>query len=643
MRHDNRDLVGTVLDRKYKVIEFLGEGGMGTVYKVQHLILRRECAVKIIRRRHAADPIAIRRFQLEAEAASLLQHPNIIEVYDYGITQENLPYMVMEYLDGESLDDLITRNRQIKYAVALPIFLQVCEALAHAHDRKVLHRDLKPENIMLCKSDSNKLVVKLLDFGVAKLLPGTGRAVEKLSITGEICGSPLYMSPEQCMGQSLDFRSDIYSLGCVFYEALTGQVPCSGDSLFQIVMKQVNEMPPPFEIVAPNITIPIELERIVIQCLAKERALRFSSVEDVRSALSQINILSPDGTPHSENFVVRAPDISIDGNTVTFTREQMMMSTRQAVEEALWKEIRMLEEKYGNGCRYLIGPLADLYRLYKEGQQYNFALEVKNRQMQLIESEYGENSLDAAYCFEELGQLHLNLGAMFMSEYAIKESLRMKAMLIGEDDPDTCRTRIQLANVLVKHDRFSEAESYCEDAILGVYRSTGTLSLDAANIELLAGNFYYEADSLHKAYDHFEAASLIVRDVLGDLHIKLSDCYMDMARCKHFLGDYLSAVELCRKVIAINDRNPEHKDILFDHPWQQLVWSFKAMRNYPEAESACFKRIEILNSFDEPMPARLLQIYENLVQIYKDSRQLEKAGAWRQKARELEAAAKQVN
>lgn len=640
MRHDNRDLIGTVLDRKYKVIEFLGEGGMGTVYKVQHLILRRECAVKIIRRRHAADLVAIRRFQLEAEAASLLQHPNIIEVYDYGITQENLPYMVMEYLDGESLDDLITRNRHLRYAVALPIFLQVCEALAHAHERKVLHRDLKPENIMICKSDSNKLVIKLLDFGVAKLLPGTGRAVEKLSITGEICGSPMYMSPEQCMGQSLDFRSDIYSLGCVFYEALTGQVPCSGDSLFQIVMKQVNEMPPPFEVVAPNVSIPIELERIVIQCLAKERALRFSSVEEVRAALAEINIISNEGLAPAQNFVGRTPDISIDGNTVTFTREQMLVSTRQAVEEALWKEVRMLEEKYGSTCRYLIGPLADLYRLYKEAQQFNFALEVKNRQMELIEIEFGENSIDAAYCFEELGQLHSNLGAPFMSEYAYKESLRMKSILMGEDDPDSCRTRIQLANVLMKQDRFSEAESYCEDAVLGVYRSTGTLSLDAANIEILAGNFYYEADSLHKAYDHFEAASMIVRDVLGDSHIKLSDCYMDMARCKHFLGDAASSIELCKKVIAINEANPEHKDILFDHPWQQLVWSYKAQRNYLEAENACFKRMEIIQSFEEPMNAKLLQIYETLVQIYKDSRQLEKAGAWRQRTREL---AMQIN
>ena len=643
MRHDNRDLVGTILDRKYKIVAFLGEGGMGTVYKVQHLVLKRECAVKIIRRRHAADPVAIKRFQLEAEAASLLQHPNIIEVFDYGITQDNLPYIIMEYLEGDSLDDLIQQNGYLPHDAALPIFLQVCDAIAHAHDRNVLHRDLKPENIMISQDPDNSLKVKILDFGVAKLLPGTGRSVEKLSITGEICGSPLYMSPEQCMGQSLDLRSDIYSLGCVFYETLCGKLPCTGDSLFQVVMKQVNEMPPSFEQIAPGLSIPVELEQIVTQCLAKERALRFNSVHELRRCLQEL--LKTGSLPSASEPLTLKLDsgeesrvLLYDGNNVlALSRRPTPVSTRSAVEEALWKEVAMLRDRYGKDCRFLIGPLSDLFKLYKDGGFYQQALEVKHQQMEMIASEYGEESLDSAYCFEELGFLHHSLNSHLMAEYAFKECLRLKIKILGENDPDACKTRMSLASSLIKQDRFSEAEIFAEDALVAVYTSTGNVSLDTANVEILIGNFYYDAESLYKAYDHFEAAAEIIAEILGETHIKLSDCLMDMARCKHFLGDYNAAISLCLQTIAINDANPEFRDICFEHPWQQLSWSFRAVKNYAGAEQACFKCIEIVESLDEPMPERLAQIYDVLIRVYKDSGQMEKAGTWRQKVKELQA------
>lgn len=285
---ENQELLGRILDKKYRISSLLGEGGMGSVYGGEHIHLKRQCAIKIVRREYASDPVALKRFKLEAEAASILKHPNIIEIHDFGITDDELAYIVMEFLEGESLDDLLGRHKFLYYEHALPIFLQVCDALSHAHKKKVLHRDLKPANIMLIKTESGDTHVKLVDFGIAKLLPGTGRDIEKLTQTGEVFGSPLYMSPEQCMGQALDARSDVYALGCVLYQVLSGQLPFVGENLVQIVMKHINEMPPTFVEVSPDVAIPQTLEKAIRQCLSKNPASRYNSIDEVRKHLTEI-------------------------------------------------------------------------------------------------------------------------------------------------------------------------------------------------------------------------------------------------------------------------------------------------------------------------------------------------------------------
>lgn len=282
------DLLGHTIDKKYLVTELIGHGGMGAVYKGTHLHMQRECAIKVILKKHAADPIALKRFQLEAQAASMLEHPNIIKIYDSGVTDDDLAYIVMEFLQGDSLDNVIRRHKFLHYEMAIPLFMKVCDALAHAHTKKVLHRDLKPGNIMVIGSETDESEVKLLDFGIAKLLPGTGRAVDKLTETGEVFGSPMYMSPEQCMGQALDQRSDIYAFACVMYETLTGKLPFVGDTFIQVVLQHINEPPPFFASVAPDVAIPEELENIILQCMAKERSLRFNSVLEIKKALARI-------------------------------------------------------------------------------------------------------------------------------------------------------------------------------------------------------------------------------------------------------------------------------------------------------------------------------------------------------------------
>src|SRR5271170_5999751 len=279
------DLVGTVLADRYEIMEVIGGGGMGLVYKARHRLMNRIVAIKMLHKHMVSSADALKRFQVEAQAASCLSLPNILTIYDFGLTDEGQPFMVMDYLEGCSLGDIIEREGYLTVPRALDIFLQVCSGLAHAHSKGIIHRDLKPSNIMLVQSGEQPDFVKIVDFGIAKLLRQTDRTPEQLTRTGEVFGSPLYMSPEQCKGKQLDPRSDIYSLGSVMYRALTGCPIFEGDEVIEFLFKQVSEMPQSFGTVAPKLAIPKSLEASVFKALAKEPENRWQTMDDLKRAL----------------------------------------------------------------------------------------------------------------------------------------------------------------------------------------------------------------------------------------------------------------------------------------------------------------------------------------------------------------------
>lgn len=197
-------LLGTVFAERYKVLSVLGRGGMSIVYKAKHTLMDRIVAIKLLQASLVSDPQSLSRFQREAKAVSALNHPHVILVYDFGVADNGLPYLVMDYLEGQSLSDVIKDQGHISVSRCANIFLQSCEALQHAHGKGVLHRDLKPSNIMLVNNEGTTDFVKIVDFGIAKLI-NPGEESQRLTQTGEVIGSPLYMSPEQLMGRELDF------------------------------------------------------------------------------------------------------------------------------------------------------------------------------------------------------------------------------------------------------------------------------------------------------------------------------------------------------------------------------------------------------------------------------------------------------
>lgn len=296
-------LLNALLADKYRVINEVGRGGMSVVYKGVQEFVDREVAIKILQSQLVSDPTSVKRFQQEAQAASLLKHENIIKMYDYGI-HDGRPYIVMDFLVGESLSDIIRRDNQVECDRAIRIFIQATDALAHAHRHGVIHRDLKSSNIMLVEEDGKIDVAKVVDFGIAKLLPNSGRQSQNLTQTGEIFGSPIYMSPEQCMGHILDARSDIYSMGTMIYESLTGYPALMGKTIVETMEMQVRETPRTFAEIRPDLNLPKEVETIVFKALEKKPDNRYQSMEEFRDALVHVGKILANKKPAAPRSTV---------------------------------------------------------------------------------------------------------------------------------------------------------------------------------------------------------------------------------------------------------------------------------------------------------------------------------------------------
>jgi len=274
-------MIGTCLMAKYDIIDVIGHGGMGVVYKGRQVLMERTVAIKMLQSQHIADSQSVQRFLREGKATCRMNHPNIITVYDFGITpQSGQPFIVMDYLQGISLADQIKNDGQVSVERSINILTQATDALDHAHRAGVLHRDLKPSNIMLIDYEGEKDYVKIVDFGVAQLI-GAGGEQQRLTQMGEVCGSPVYMSPEQCQGLELDARSDIYSMGIVIYETLTGCLPILGKTMVETMSKHISEMPPRFKDSRPDLYIPERIEAVVFKAMAKDPANRHQTMAEL--------------------------------------------------------------------------------------------------------------------------------------------------------------------------------------------------------------------------------------------------------------------------------------------------------------------------------------------------------------------------
>ena len=269
---------------QYEIQTIIGKGGMGNVYKALDKTDGTTVAIKVLRPDLAKDKTVIKRFEQEALAVEYLNHPNLVWTKKLGHTNDNTPYIVMEYIDGISLSDLIKQRGHLSVSETIKIISQTTEAIAYAHAQGIIHRDIKPSNILLSEF-ADDMSVKVVDFGIAKAISEKQIGSSNLTQTGDIVGSPAYMSPEQCLGDQIDERSDIYSLGCVMYEMLTGKSPFAAANPVQSILKHIEKDAEPFAVEFYEFRIPDAVEEIVLKCLQKDPVLRYQTVADLEKCL----------------------------------------------------------------------------------------------------------------------------------------------------------------------------------------------------------------------------------------------------------------------------------------------------------------------------------------------------------------------
>ena len=277
-------LVGQTVDGRYLIERKLGEGGMGIVYKCKHVVLGKDLAMKVLRSDVSKDQEIIQRFRQEAQSASAIGSQHIIDISDFGTLGDGSTYFVMEYLDGKELTEIIEDPEPIPAERVIHIAKQLCDALGGAHERGIVHRDMKPDNVFLVERPNNPDFVKVLDFGIAKV----GGANSKLTKAGQVFGTPHYMSPEQCAGQSVDSRTDIYAVGVILYEMACGRVPFDADNLMGILTKHIYEQPIAPHDLPPPIEVPPGLEAVIMKALCKQADLRYQTMAEVRSDLDML-------------------------------------------------------------------------------------------------------------------------------------------------------------------------------------------------------------------------------------------------------------------------------------------------------------------------------------------------------------------
>jgi eukaryotic-like serine/threonine-protein kinase len=292
-----RDMIGMVVGGRYKVKGVLGEGGMGTVYDAEHIGLGRDVAIKVLNSSQAKKRVAVKRFQQEARAAGAIGHPNICEVYDMGLLDDGSPYLVMEKLVGQTLADRITKEGGLPFDELVEVMVQVLSGLIAAHDKGIIHRDIKPENIFLARRVGCPPIVKILDFGVSKMMPQFLNGEEQLDLTrtGMVMGTPYYMSPEQARGErNLDGRVDVYATGVMMYEAIAGKRPFLAPNYNALLLAIINTTPVPLRDIRP--ATPSQLEGVVQRAMAKNRGERYASAGHLLRDIQALPVPKTQGT-----------------------------------------------------------------------------------------------------------------------------------------------------------------------------------------------------------------------------------------------------------------------------------------------------------------------------------------------------------
>jgi serine/threonine-protein kinase len=278
-------LISQLVADRYRVIRKLGEGGMGSVYLAEHVVIEKKLVLKVLAPELARRQDLVARFLQEARSASRIGHENVIDISDFGQSADGYVYIAMEYLEGKDLGEVVRAEGALAWPRVRDIVMQICRALRAAHDKNIVHRDMKPENIVLIHREGRPEFVKILDFGIAKIM-GLDPNGPRLTRTGTVFGTPEYMAPEQAEGKEADYRADVYAVGCIAYHLMTGRTPFIADNFMAMLTKHMTEDPVPPSVCRPDLAISPEMDALVGKALEKDRGKRYQNMAEFLEAVS---------------------------------------------------------------------------------------------------------------------------------------------------------------------------------------------------------------------------------------------------------------------------------------------------------------------------------------------------------------------
>jgi serine/threonine protein kinase/Flp pilus assembly protein TadD len=481
---------GSTFAGRYQIIEELGKGGMGRVYRVLDKELKEEVALKLIKPEIAKDQKTIERFKNELRIARKISHRNVGRMYEL-MEEGGTHFISMEYVPGQDLRGLIRQTGQLTIGKAIAIAKEICEGLGEAHHQGVIHRDLKPSNIIIDKNGN----ARILDFGIARSVEGKG-----ITDAGMMIGTPEYMSPEQVEGKEIDQRSDVYSLGIILYEMVTGRVPFEGDTPFTVGVKHKSETPQnPKEI---NTQIPDDLNSVILRCLEKDKSKRYQSADEVRSELENIE----KGIPRTDREMPKRKPITSKEITVTFGFKKLFYPALVLISLAIiivviWQILPQKEPVFSPSEKPSIAvlPFEDLSQQKDQGYLCNG---------------FSESIINALYKVQNLYVPALTSSSSFLGKeqdlQEIGEKLNVKTVLRGsvQKVENMIRITAQLINVDDRSVLWSEQYSKELDDIFGIQDDITMAIVNGLQIELLGG----EKASIAKRYtDNFEAYELYLK------------------------------------------------------------------------------------------------------------------------------------
>lgn len=570
---------------------------MGLVYKARHILMKRMVAIKIMLPQLIASVSALKRFKQEAQAASSLNHPNILTVYDFGVTPDGMPYLVMDFLEGTNLSKILEANQSLPMETAIDVFIQTCTGLAHAHRKGIVHRDLKPANIMLVEHEGRSNFVKIVDFGMAKIVGTVDGESEDLTKSGEVFGSPLYMSPEQCMGKVLDARADVYSLGCVMYRVLTGVTAVSGATAIECFSNHVSGVLKPFAEVAPNVSYPPGLEAIVFKAMAKDPAERYQSMEELKDALMEMSKLELSGLyAHMVNSgYAQKETVSVTGLAATMMAEaaapESALGLTKAAQAASVAKTAQTAPVAPAGKVPLI-PIAIVAGIIALGGIGYFVSQghaPKSNEPAAVQAD------DKEADFEEImkrGHAAFEHGD-FEAALTHFEDALAKAKAKGSYEKQVPEAQIWIGKSCYELGQFDKAISACQAVLSAREASRQMTATDASEALNELGKVYLAKDNYKESKAYFERALSIRKAYKGTDHDQVAESLFGLGNLALAQGQFTQAIGLLTQALTIADASPAFDPVSKAYIESALGQCYQLTRKFSKARELYQKSLDL--------------------------------------------------